>query len=123
MLRKFLFLGALMPAVALAEPYPTVETVRMVVTCMASLGEQSEENLITCACKQDVLQARLTFHEYEEGNLMERYKRMPGKKGGIFRDNELGEGYLRKLTAARKLAEERCPRVKKVRYERGKRDG
>lgn len=109
-----------MPAVTLAESYPTIETVRMVVTCMAALGEQNEENLITCSCKHDVLQNELTFSEYEEGNLMERYKRMPGKKGGIFRDNELGEGYLKKLTAARKKADQQCPAVKKIRVKRDK---
>ena len=122
MSRKFLFLSLLplmlSPVGAAAEPYPTIETVRMVVSCMAEFGEQSEENLITCACKHDVLQAELTFREYEEGNLMERYRRMPGKKGGIFRDNELGERYLRMLTAARKKAEHQCPRVKKVRRQR-----
>ncbi len=116
----FLFVVVLLPGVALAAAYPTIETVRMVVTCMAAMGEQNEENLITCACKHDVLQDQLTFKEYEEGNLMERYRSMPGEKGGIFRENELGEGYLRKISAARKLADQQCPTVKKISIKRDK---
>ncbi|MGI9229550.1 MAG: hypothetical protein ACR2P9_06805 [Gammaproteobacteria bacterium] len=120
MSRKLLFLLLLSPVVVPAASYPTIDTVRMVVTCMAMLGKQSEENLITCACKHDVLQDELSFKEYEEGNLMERYKRMPGKKGGIFRENELGDQYLEKLNTARKKADMQCPAVRRVEVKRDK---
>ena len=48
---------------AVAEPYPTIDTVTMVVNCMAELGGQNEENLYTCSCRQDVLSENLSFKE------------------------------------------------------------
>jgi len=111
---KKLVLFLLFPVFVSANEYPTAETVRMVVTCMAELGAQNEENLITCACKQDIFEAELAFDEYEQGSLFERYVRMPGKRGNLFRDSDSGRDYVKRLKKARKEAAERCVIVKKI---------
>ena len=102
------------PSFVAAAGFPTVETVRMVVSCMAALGDQTEENLLTCACRQDVLETELAFEVFEEASLQERYSGMPGKRGGLFRDDESSREYLKQLKTARKKATTACPEVRKV---------
>ena len=114
MVRMILITVMMTPVMALANEYPTAETVRMVVACMAEFGEQNEENLITCSCKQDVFEAEISFHDYEQASLFERYVRMPGKRGGRFRDSKPGKEYIKKLKNVRKKANESCPVVKKI---------
>lgn len=108
-----LLLSFSLPAGVMAESYPTIETVRMVVSCMHDLGEQSEETLYTCACRHDVLESEMSFFEYEQGNLYERHRGMTGKKGGIMRD---AAGHAKKLYGelekVREKAEKACPEVK-----------
>ena len=115
MLKVITILVIFVPSfVAAADGYPTVETVRMVVSCMGTLGGQNEENLLTCACRQDILEAKMTFDVFEEANLQERYSGMPGKRGGLFRDDETSRKYLQQLQAAREKAVTACPQVRKV---------
>lgn len=108
-----LFFTLSLPAGVMAESYPTIETVRMVVSCMHELGKQSEETLYTCACRHDVLESEMSFFEYEQGNLYERHKDMTGKKGGIMRD---AAGHAKKLYGklqkVREKAKKVCPVVK-----------
>ena len=94
--------------------FPTDEVVRYVVGCMGELGGQSEENLYTCVCRIDTLQANLTYEEYDGANMMERYKKMPGKKGGFFRDNTYGDELYEKLKSVRETAFKQCPVVKRI---------
>ena len=82
---------------------------------MAELGDQTEENLLTCACRQDVIEAGISFEIFEQASLQERYNRMPGKRGGLFRDDEISREQLKQLKAVRKQAIAACPTVKKVR--------
>ena len=109
-----IILALALPLFAAAAGFPTVETVRLVVSCMAGLGDQTEENLLTCACRQDVIEARMTFEVFEQASLQERYNRMPGKRGGLFRDDEISREQLKQLKAVRKQAIAACPAVKKV---------
>ena len=110
-----IILALALPSVAAAAGFPTVETVRQVVSCMAGLGDQTEENLLTCACRQDVIEAGMTFEVFEQASLQERYNRMPGKRGGLFRDDEISREQLKQLKDVRKQALAACPAVKKVR--------
>ena len=109
-----IILALVLPSFAAAAGFPTVETVRLVVSCMAQLGDQTEENLLTCACRQDVIEAGMTFEVFEQASLQERYNRMPGKRGGLFRDDEISREQLKQLKAVRKKAIAACPAVKKV---------
>ncbi len=98
--------------------YPTDEVVRYVVGCMSELGGQSEENLYTCTCRIDHIAEALTYEEYDGGNLMERNKKMPGKKGGFFRDNEYGDELYDNLKAVREEAFAQCPTVRRIETKR-----
>ena len=116
MLKSILMILALaLPSFAAAAGFPTVETVRQVVSCMAELGGQTEENLLTCGCRQDAIEAALTFEVFEQASLQERYNRMPGKRGGLFRDDKISREQLKQLKAVRKQAFAACPAVRKVR--------
>lgn len=114
MLKTITLLALITPSFVAAAGFPTVETVRMVVSCMVGLGDQSEENLLTCACRQDVLEAELAFEVFEEASLQERYSGMPGKRGGLFRDDEASREHLEQLKTARAKAATACPEVRKV---------
>ena len=107
-------LALALPSVAAAAGFPTVETVRQVVSCMAELGGQTEENLLTCGCRQDAIEAGMTFEVFEQASLQERYNRMPGKRGGLFRDDKISREQLKQLKEVRKQALAACPAVKKV---------
>ena len=100
--------------VSQAETFPTMDTVQMVVSCMADIGGQTEENLYVCACRHDVLTAGVTFEEYERANLYERYRDMPGERGGMFRDAREAKELSKKLDELRKMAEHECPLVKHI---------
>ena len=93
-------LALALPSFAAAAGFPTVETVRQVVSCMTELGGQTEENLLTCACRQDAIEAALAFEVFEQASLQERYNRMPGKRGGLFRDDKISRDQLKQLKTA-----------------------
>lgn len=100
---------------ASAEGYPTEETVRNVLDCMADLGGQNDQNMYTCVCRLDVIEREIpVFEEYDGARIYERFKPMPGEKGGFFRDNELGAELHKKLDAARKVADSECIVVKHI---------
>lgn len=100
-----------------AEDYPTRETVQMVVSCMFENGGQTEENLYACACRHDIITSQMTFADYEQATVFERYRDLPGEKGQVFRDAKEGEQLLRKLADARKQGLAQCPLVKRVNRE------
>ena len=108
------FTFLLMHGVALAEPFPTIETVRYVIGCMADLGAQTDENLYTCSCRLDVISNELSYADYDDGVTYERNLAMPGEKGAFFRDNKRGEEKFELVKAARKDADNSCIAVKRV---------
>lgn len=114
MARTATLLLLMSPLLAPAGEYPTTDKVRMVVACMAEFGAQNEENLLTCACRQDVFEAAMSFHDYEQASLFERYVRMPGKRGNLFRDSDEGRDRVKDLQAAREKAVASCPVVRKI---------
>jgi hypothetical protein len=102
------------PAMASADAYPTTEIVKFVVSCMAENGGQTDENLYTCACRFDSINSKFTFEEYDAAVTYERYRDLPGKQGGLFRDSEDGDVLKARLKKAREDAAAQCPRVVKV---------
>jgi len=99
---------------ALANEYPTSETVHFALSCMNKLGGQTDENLYTCNCRYDAIRAAMTYSDYEEGVTYERNKPMPGEKGGAFRDNQRGKRFYEELVKVREAAEGSCIVVKHV---------
>ena len=98
----------------MADEYPTDETVRYALKCMAELGGQTDENLYTCTCRFDNIRANMTFSDYEEGYTFERNKKMPGEKGSSFRDNKRAERLYEELLKVREKADSNCIVVKQV---------
>ena len=106
-------------SVPAAADFPTEETVRFVLDCMAELGEQNDNNLYTCVCRHDVMQREIpVYEEYNGARIYERFKKMPGKKGAFFRDNENGAVLYERLQAARKAADSECIVVKHIEAKR-----
>jgi hypothetical protein len=100
--------AACLPIVAIANDYPTLERVDHVLTCMRTNGGQTVDNLYACSCEVDIIAQQVSFAEFTEARTFEIYKRMPGEKGGLFRDNPRAEELVGKLEAARADAQKRC---------------
>lgn len=103
-----LLMGALAAGSAAANDYPTLERVDHVLTCMKAHGGQTVDNLYACACEIDVIAQQVKFEDFTEARTYEIYKRMPGEKGGIFRDNDRADAIVTSLETARADAEKRC---------------
>lgn len=114
-MRKYIFMFVLsfvMVTNVSAHDYPTIETVRFVVNCMAELGGQNEQNLYTCTCRHDGLVSKMTFEEYDDAMVFEHNRQMPGERGGFVRDNERGAREYHKLEGLLKEVSAQCPVVK-----------
>ena len=110
-IRQFVAVGLLCFAVvpsAYANDYPTLERVDHVLTCMRLAGGQTIDNLYACSCEIDEIARTLEFEDFTEARTYEMYKRMPGEKGGVFRDSERGDAMVGKLASARAEAKKRC---------------
>ncbi len=88
--------------------YPTLERVNSVLICMKGHGGQTLENLHACSCKIDVVASKIPFDIWEEAQTYKAAKRLPGEKGGLFRDSERADDIVPKLDAANTEAEKRC---------------
>ncbi|MEM7543368.1 MAG: hypothetical protein AAF384_17550 [Pseudomonadota bacterium] len=93
---------------ASANDYPTLERVDHVLTCMARVGGQTLDNMYACSCEIDVIAQHVAFEDFSEARTFEIYKRMPGEKGGIFRESKRAEEVVGTLETARADAEKRC---------------
>ena len=103
-----------LPATTFANDYPTYDRVLYVLNCMQDIGDQTMENLYTCTCRIDSIAEQMVFLDYGLGDTYERGKRMSGEKGGVVRDNPLAKKSFAKLEKARKVAEQECPNVVRV---------
>jgi hypothetical protein len=56
----------------------------------------------------------MTFEKYDQATFFERYNKMPGKRGGLVRDNEEGLQLRNKLVAVKNEASRHCPVVTHV---------
>ena len=110
-MRKSLFMllpVLLMGYVAYANDYPTVERVDHVLTCMRLAGGQTIDNLYSCSCEIDAIAEVVDFDDFSEARTFESNRRMPGEKGGLFRDSQRGDEVVGKLQSAREDAKKRC---------------
>lgn len=114
-MRKYTFIFVLLFAMvsnASANDYPTIETVQFVVSCMAELGGQNEQNLYTCTCRHDSLVSKMTFEEYNDAMVFEHNRQMPGERGGFVRDNERGQKEYKKYKGLLEEISAQCPVVR-----------
>ena len=108
MKRFSLLLILVVSMAASANDYPTLERVDHVLTCMRLAGGQTVDNLYSCSCEIDVIAQAVNFDDFTEARTYEIYKRMPGEKGGLFRDSEQGNAITKKLEIVRLEAKKRC---------------
>ncbi len=93
---------------AVAGDYPTLDRVSYALICMKKHGGQTIQNLYACSCAIDQIAGKMSTEDYNEALTYQRYKRMPGEKGGIFRDSERGKMLIERLKAAEAEAEKHC---------------
>jgi hypothetical protein len=91
-----------------ANDFPTFDRVDFVLACMKENGGQNMDNMYSCSCAVDKLAQHFSFEDYNEAAIFERYKAMPGEKGGIFRDSDRGKELVDRLEKARGEAAKSC---------------
>jgi hypothetical protein len=75
---------------------------------MRLAGGQTVDNLYACSCEIDIIAQAVDFEDFTEARTYEIYKRMPGEKGGLFRESERADEIGAQLEAARADAKKRC---------------
>lgn len=112
MIGKSLFILLLVfSSTLIANDYPTHESVHYVLDCFKKIGRTSFDDLQTCSCRIDSIASDVPFEVYSRAVTYERNRRMTGKKGGIFRDNEAGKAFYQQLTTAEEKAGKQCKKV------------
>jgi hypothetical protein len=101
-------LGAGVASAQVAQEYPTMDRVAYALECMREHGGQTLDNLYSCSCMLDAVAQVVSFDDYSEVQTYVQFKKMPGDKGGIFRESERAEELLKNLSAAEASAEKRC---------------
>jgi len=103
-----LALGA--PAAVVADDggYPTMERTAYVMQCMRDNGGQTMDNLYSCSCLVDKVMGQVSFDDYSEVQTFIQFKRMPGDKGGIFRDQPQADALLARFEQAEAEARKGC---------------
>lgn len=108
----FVLLSVAMHVVA--NDYPTSERVNYVLGCFQELARNTMDDLQTCSCRIDIIASRIPFEEYSYAETYERNKRMSGENGGVFRDNDSGKIFSRKVHAAKLHAGKQCKKVVRI---------
>ena len=102
-----------------AEPnFPVIEQVSYVLDCMDANGGQNIETLYTCSCRAERLDQAIRFDDYEEAQVYKRFKNMPGERGGLFRESDVGKAKAEELDALLAKVEKACPLVQRSRVQR-----
>ena len=112
-----IFVWSLLAVVAMpvvAGGYSSRTSFTMVANCMDENGGQTQENLYTCSCRADFIQAGMSAEDYEGAITVERYRDVPADKGAVFRDSKVGQSLFAALKKVRKEAAETCPIVRGV---------
>ena len=104
----------ILPTTGMSNDFPTADRVSHVISCMEKNGGQSVQNLYTCSCRLDALAGDMKFAAYEEAINYEAFRRMPGEKGGVYRDSEAGEKAVVTLNEARTASVKNCPIVRHI---------
>ena len=97
------------------EGYSTLERVGYVLNCMSGHGGQTVENLYGCSCRLDHIAANMNFSDFDHASTYRRYRRMPGEKGGVYRESAEGDVLLAALIQQEEAAAEACPLVQNLR--------
>lgn len=97
----------LVPGVALADGYPTVDRVQFVLECMKN-HEGKYEYIYKCSCAIDAIAKKLPYDTYVEAASVARYSGMGGERMGVFRDSDEMRALANKWKAVEADANKAC---------------
>ena len=98
---------AMLPAPALANPYPTEPTADYVIGCMAANG-QTQDALRRCSCSIDAIASAVPYEIYERADTVLRMRLVGGEAAGMFRDAPTFKDVVDRLREAQIEADFRC---------------
>ena len=101
-------LALALPAVALANDFPTQARVEFVLGCMAEQGGQSYDNLYKCVCLIDAIAAEMTHDEFAQAQVFSQLRSTPGERGGVFRDPDQAATLVAKLAEVIERGKAQC---------------
>ncbi len=95
-------------AVTYIDQYPTRDRVEYVMQCIAKHGGLTFVTQYACGCKIDKIAEKMTFEEYEAATTFGYVRKIPGEKGGAFRDPKQSKSLKKRLQEAESYAERMC---------------
>lgn len=105
--RIFAVLAVVVPAMAFAHEYPTVDRVEYVLECMRDHGGK-QEYLYKCSCAIDHIAKELSYDDFVEASTAARYQSLPGERGGVFRDPDSVRSLAKNFKALQAKANKIC---------------
>jgi hypothetical protein len=101
-------LGLLLPAVTLANDFPTQARVEFVLGCMNERGGQSYDTLYKCVCLVDAIADEMSYDEFAQAQVFSQLRSTPGERGGVFRDPDQARTLVEKLAGVVERGKARC---------------
>jgi surfactin synthase thioesterase subunit len=100
---------ATLPAFAHAAPadFPTIDRFMFVNECMQSNGG-SLDNMYKCSCVMDKLAEKLTYQQFQDGDVATHGANTGGERAALFRDPEVIKADAKLLTTVRADAATAC---------------
>jgi hypothetical protein len=97
-----------LPALSLANDFPTQARVEFVLACMQEMGGQTYDTLYPCVCLVDKIAASMSYADFAAAQVFTQLRSTPGEQGGLFRDPDQAQSLTKRLEAARKQGEAAC---------------
>ena len=98
----------MMPALAVADEYPTLDRVEYVYQCMRDHGGENYTSLYQCSCAIDYIASQLSYDDYITADTFTRGQHAAGERGSIFREPPEAREMRSRLADLQKAADQRC---------------
>jgi hypothetical protein len=99
----------MLPGVAAANDFPTIERVLFVEACVRDhTDRQRQEMLYKCSCALDALAAEFPYDDYVELSTANDAGQVAGERGTAIRESDQGRDMSKRFKAARAKAYKSC---------------
>jgi hypothetical protein len=100
---------SMLPALAAANDFPTIDRVLFVEACVRDHPDrQRQEMLYKCSCALDALAVEVSYDDYVELSTASDAGQVAGERGTAIRESDQGRDMSKRFRAARAKAYKSC---------------